>query len=198
MQQATRAAIIAGRRACDREHAASKDLRPVQTFLGHAGHPVERVLEQWRQRGIIFRCDDENALVLAEQRREFARLLRLPLAVFEIAVINRHRVISEIYVHGLDAVGGGDVLGEPREPLAVGMLPRAAGEEQKPRHVDPPVWSEGPGRTYSPLPSKTSLTRAKKPADSGLVFGFDASSKDFNSSRCLRVRFFGVSTSTWI
>ena len=47
-------------------------------------------------------------------------------------------------------------------------------------------------------PSKNSFTLAKKPVDAGLVLSFEAFSNSFNSSRCLRVRLFGVSTSTWM
>jgi hypothetical protein len=65
------------------------------------------------------------------------------------------------------------------------------------RNRDPNRRDFLPG-AYSPMLSKNSFTLAKKPADSGLVFGLEASSKDFSKSRCLRVRFFGVSTSTWI
>ena len=34
--------------------------------------------------------------------------------------------------------------------------------------------SDNGGRLYSPMPSKNSFTRAKKPVDAGLVLGFEA------------------------
>ena len=43
---------------------------------------------------------------------------------------------------------------------------------------------------------RRSATREKKPDESGLVASDDALSKSFKISFCLRVRFFGVSTST--
>lgn len=53
-----------------------------------------------------------------------------------------------------------------------------------------------PMARYSP--SKNSFTRAKKPVESGLVLSLEAFSNSFSRSRCLRVRLFGVSTSTWM
>ena len=74
-----------------------------------------------------------------------------------------------------------------------GTLERARGDES-PRQSTSKTAPKG--RRYSLIPSKNSFTRAKNPADAGLVSGFEASSKAFNRSRCLRERFFGVSTST--
>ena len=85
---------------------------PVSPLALHPRHPVERVLQERRDRGIIFGAGDEHALILAEQRLERARLLGRALLGFEVAVIDRHRIVLEVDEHRLDAVGLGDVVAE--------------------------------------------------------------------------------------
>ena len=55
------------------------------------------------------------------------------------------------------------------------------------------VYPQKPGKSFDPLEYLQAI-----PVDAGLVSGFEASSNAFRRSRCLRDRFFGVSTSTWM
>ena len=102
----------------------------IDTLVLDPAYPVERVLEERRDGGIIFRARNEHALIFAEQRLERARPLGRTLCRFEIAVIERHRILLKVDEHRLDAVGLGDPAAKARELLVEGPLSRAAGEEQ--------------------------------------------------------------------
>jgi len=77
--------------------------------LPHPRYPVECVLEERRDRSIVLRARDENAVMNAEQSLQLDGVRRRALFGFEIAMIERHRIVEQRYA--------GDVYVEKRKLL---------------------------------------------------------------------------------
>src|SRR5256885_1299745 len=93
--QAAQAAIAARRRRGD-----SRDLALVRREAALAAivarDPVDGVLEERGHGGIVLRRDDEECVVLLEQRLQLPRVLRHALARLEVAVIEGDRIVVEV------------------------------------------------------------------------------------------------------
>ncbi len=129
--------------------------------------------------------------MLLHQMLQLQSIFRRAVGTFQIAIIERHWIVAKI----------GEGAGQPlawaiSAPSWASFLfqdfSRALPAKNRSRTCSAMMGA----RAYSPIPSKNSFTRAKKPAECGWVLSLEALSKSFSKSRCLLVRFFGVSTST--
>ena len=93
--QRAQAAGAAGRGRGDREHAALERGISRIAALAHARHPVDGVLEHRRDRGAVFRAGDEHAMMRHDHLLELERIGRRTGIGFEIAFVDRQRIIGE-------------------------------------------------------------------------------------------------------
>lgn len=72
-----------------------KTLPRSSAALADAADPVDGVLQQRRNRGIVFRADEGDAMLQADQPFQIDRLARRARLEFDVAVVQRQRMIRQ-------------------------------------------------------------------------------------------------------
>jgi hypothetical protein len=100
------------------------------SILG-AADPVERILEQGRDGGVVLGAGDEDAGMGIHHRLELAGVVGHAVRGFQITVVDRQGIVSEIEEGRRDAICFRNHGAQARELLVVGACARGAGKEEQ-------------------------------------------------------------------
>src|SRR4029079_17915654 len=78
------------------EDARPEDLKRRLARVARVADPVDRVFQQRGKRGVVFGAGDEDAGVGAHQIFELTSVFGWAGFGFDVAVIDRHRIVGEI------------------------------------------------------------------------------------------------------
>ena len=93
--QAGQTAIRLRRRRCNGKNPTLEGRIGRVAALAHARDPVDRILQERRDRRRIIRAGDEDAVMRCDHSLQFDRRLGLPVSRVDIGVVDRQRIIGE-------------------------------------------------------------------------------------------------------